>query len=136
MFLSQTRRRLTLLPLVTSTRISDAPCNFYLSFNGQGCPNHQVPSSHVWQRMMCLKPLEVTLPTLALHCTSSCKGSNHITRLRNDGSRSTNSLQEGLLIKGRWWLIVAPSTTSASSSSTCHLKMSNCKLRFLFLSNY
>ena len=130
MLLSRTRKRPILLPFSTSTHILDAPCIFYLSFNGQGCLDHRVPFSHVCQRMMCLKPLEVTCPSLTLRCTSLCKGSSHSTRMRNDGSCSTNSLQEGLLIKGWWWLIVALST-----SSTCHLNMSNQNLRFIFLSN-
>ena len=59
---SRIRRRLILLPLNTSTHIPDAPCVIYSSSNGQGCPDHRVPSSDVCRRMMCLKPLEVTRP--------------------------------------------------------------------------
>ena len=129
------RRRLTLLPLSSRTHVLDAPYLNYFYFNGQGCLDHRVPSSHVCRRMMYLKPLEVTCPSLTLRCTSLCKGSSHNACLCNDGSHITNSLQEGLLIEGQWWLVVAPSTAFESSSSICHLNMSNGKLRFLFLSN-
>ena len=42
MLLSQTRKRLVLLPLATSPCISDAPCILYLSLYCHGCPNHIV----------------------------------------------------------------------------------------------
>ena len=125
LLLSRTRRRMIVLPLTTSTRISDAPCIFYFSFNGQGCPDHRVPSSHVCRRMMCLKPLEVTYPSLARRCTSPCNGSSHRTLLCNDGDCSAYSLYKCLWVKHRWWLTIVPWTTSTSSSSTCHLHMSD-----------
>ena len=82
---SRIKRRLILFPLSTSTHILDALCVIYSSSNGQGCPDHRVPPSHVCQRMMCLKPLEVTCPPLAYCCTSPCNGSNHRACLCNDG---------------------------------------------------
>ena len=125
LLLSQTRRRMILLPLATSTRISDASCIFYFSFNGQGCPDHRVPSSQVCRRMMCLKPLEVTCPSLTHHCTSPCSGSSHNTRLHNDGNCSAYSLYKGLWVKHRWWLTIILGITSTSSSSICHLHKSD-----------
>ena len=109
---SQIRKRLILLPLSTSTYIPDAPCVIYFSSNGQGCPDQGVPSSHVCRRMMCLKPLEVTRPSMAHHCTSSCSGSSHDSHLHNDGKCSTYSLYKGLWVKHRWWLTIFPWTTS------------------------
>ena len=125
------RGRLVLLPLSFNTHVLDAPRVIHFPFDGQDCPDHRVPSFHVCRRMMYLKPLEVTRSSLALRCTSLCKGSGHSTCLRNDGSRSTNSLQESLLIKGWWWLVVASWETPLFPSLTCHLRMSNGKLRFL-----
>ena len=119
------RRRMILLPLITSTHVLDTPSVFYFSFNGQGCPDHRVPCSHVCRRMMCLKPLEVTRPSLAHRCTSPCNGSSHRVRLCNDGDYNAYSLYKGMWAKHRWWLTIVPWTTSASSSSTFHLHMSN-----------
>ena len=90
--LSLIRRRLILLPLSTSTHIPDAPCVIYSPSNGQGCPNHRVPSSHVCRRMMCLKPLKVTHFSLAHRCTSPCNGNSHRARLCNNGNYSTRIL--------------------------------------------
>ena len=132
--LSRTRRKLTLLSLDTSTRISDAPCLLYLSLYGHRHPDHRVPSSHVCRRMMCLKPLEVTRPSLAHRCTSPCNGSSHNARLRNDGKCSVHSLYKGLWVKHRWWLDIASWTTSMSPTSTCHLHMSNGDKFIKFLS--
>ena len=125
MFLSRIRRRLILLPLSTSIHNSDAPCVIYFSFNGQGCLDHRVPSSHVCRRMMCLKPLKVTRPSLAHRCTSPCNGSSHRARLCNDGDCNAYSLYKGVWVKHKWWLTTVPWTTSMSSSSTCHLHMSD-----------
>ena len=94
LLLPRARRRLILLPLSTSTHVPDALCVFYFSFNGKGCPDHRVPSSHVCRRMMCLKPLEVTRPSLAYHCTSLCNGSSHRARLCNDGDYSACILSD------------------------------------------
>ena len=117
---------------LSSTHVPDTPCFIYFSFNGQSGPDHRVPSSHVCQRMMCLKPLEVTHPFLAHRCTSLRNGSSHSTCLHNDGNCSAHNLYKGLWVKNRWWLAITPRTTSTSTSSTCHLHMSNKKLRFLF----
>ena len=125
MLLPGARTRLILLPLSSSTHVPDAPCVFYFSFNGQGCPDHRVPSSHVCQRMMCLKPLEVTRSSLAHRCTSSCNGSSHRARLCNDGDCSAYSLYKDPWVKHRWWLTIVPWTTSTSSFSTCHPHMSD-----------
>ena len=114
LLLSRIRRRLILLPLSTSTHVSDAPCVIYFSFNGQVCPDHRVPSSHVCRRMMCLKPLEVTCPSLDHCCTSPCSGSSHDARLHNDGNYSAYSLYKGLWVKHRWWLTIFPWMTSMS----------------------
>ena len=127
MLLSRTRRRLILLPLATSTRILDASCIFCFSFNGQGCPDHRVPSSHVCRRIMCLTPLVVTHPSLTHLCTSPCSGSSHNARLHNDGNYSAYSLYKGLWVKQGWWLTIVPRTTSMSSSLICHLHKSNSK---------
>ena len=127
LLISRTRRSLILLPLATSTRISNAPCIFYFSFNGQGCPDHRVPSSHVCWRMMCLKPLKVTCPSLTHHCTSPCSGSSHNTHLHNDSNYSPYSLYKSLWVKHRWWLTIVSGMTSTSSSSICHLHKSNTK---------
>ena len=88
------RRRLILLPLSTGTPISDASCVIYSSSNGQGCPDHRVHSSHVCRRMMCLKPLEVTCPSLAHRCTNSCNDSSHRAHLCNDGDCSARILPD------------------------------------------
>ena len=96
LLLSRIRRRLILLPLSTSTHVLDAPCVIYISFNGQGGPDHRVPSSHVCWRMMCLQPLEVTSPSLAHRCTSPYNGSCHDARLHNDGNCSAYGLYKGL----------------------------------------
>ena len=111
LLLPRPRRRLILLPLSTSTHVPDAPCFIYFSFNGQGCPNHRVPSSHVCRRMMRLKPLEVTRPSLAHRCTSR----SHDARLHNDGKYSSYSLSKGLWVKHRWWLTIFPWTNSTSA---------------------
>ena len=118
-----------LVPLTPEIMVSR---NSHFSFNGQSYPGHRVPSSHVCRRMMCLKPMEVSCPSLAHRCTSSCNGSNHSTRLRNDGNCNAHSLYKGPWVKNRWWLDIALQTTSTSSSSTFHLHMSNNKLRFIF----
>ena len=128
LILSRIRRRLILLPLSTNTHILDASCVIYFYFNGQSCPDHRVPSSHVCQRMM--KPLEVTRPSLAHRCTSPCSDSSHSARLHNDGNYSAYSLYKGLWFKHRWWLTIIPSMTSTSSSSICHLHKSNSLLDF------
>ena len=129
LLLPRARRRLILLPLSTSTHVSDAPCVIHFFFNGQSYLDHRVPSSHVCWRMMCLKPLEVTRPSLA-HCTSLCNGSSHSARLRNDGN--AHSLFKGLWVKHKWWLAIASWMTSTSLPSTCHLHTSNEKLRSHF----
>ena len=103
---SQIRGRLILLPLSTSTHIPDAPCVINFSFNGQGCSDHRIPSSHVCQRMMRLKPLEVTRPSLAHLCSSPCNGSSHRAHLCNDGDCSAYSLYKGMWVKHRWWLTI------------------------------
>ena len=115
LFLSQIRRKLVLLPLSTNTHVPDASCVIYFSFNDQGCPDHQVPSSHVCRRMMCLIPLEVTRPSLAHCCTSPCSGSSHDAPLHNDGNCSTYSLYKGMWYKHRWWLTIFPWMTSTST---------------------
>ena len=117
------RRKLILLPLSTSIHVPNAPCVIHFSFNGQGCPDNRVPSSHVCQRMICLKPMEVTRPSLAHRCTSPCKGSRHNTCLHNDGNYSAHSLYKGIWIKHRWCLAIAPQKTSTSHFLTCHLHM-------------
>ena len=94
LLLPRVRRRLILLLLSTSTHISDASCVIYSSSNGQGCPDHRVPSSHVCRRMMCLKPLEVTRPSLAHRYTSPCNGSSHRARLYNDGHCNARILSD------------------------------------------
>ena len=81
---------------------------------------HRISSLGECQRMMCYKPLKVTWPPLTPSCTSLCNGSNY----------STHGLHKGLLVKNRW---SASRETSTSSSSTCHLHMSNRKLRVLSL---
>ena len=124
---SRIRRRSIFLPLSTSTHILEAPCVIYSSSNGQGCLDHRVPSSHVCRRMMCLKPLEVTRPSLAHRCTNPCNGSSHSTRLHNDGNCSAYSLYKGLWVKQRWWLTIVLGTTSTSYSSIFHLHKSNSK---------
>ena len=101
LILSRLRKRLILLPLSTSTHIPDAPCVIYFSSNGQGCPNQLVSSSHVCRRMICLKALEVTRPSQAHRCTSSCSGSSHSARLHNDGNYNTYCLYKGLWFKHR-----------------------------------
>ena len=121
LLLSRTIRRLILLPLSTSTHISDALCVLHLSSNGQGCLDHRVPSSHVCRRMMCLKPLEVTRPSLAHRCTSPCSGTSHGAHLHNNGNCSPYSLYKGMWVKHRWWLTIFPWTTSMSAPSTCRL---------------
>ena len=110
------RRRLILLPLSTSTHVSDALCVFYFSFNGQGCPDHRVPFSHVCRRMTCLKPLEVTRPSLAHRYISPCSGSSHNALLHNDVNCNTYSLSKGLWVKHKWWLAIFPWMTSTSMS--------------------
>ena len=132
MLLPRARRRLILLPLSTSTHVSDPPCVIHFSLNGQICPNHRVPSSHVCRRMMCLKPLEVTRPSLAHRCTSPCNGSSHSGCLRNDGNYSAHSLYKDLWVKHKWWLAIDSWTTSTSPPSTYHLHTSNGKLRLHF----
>ena len=94
---SRIRRRLILLPLSTSTHIPYAPCVIYSYSNGKGCPDHRVHSSHVCRRMMCLKPLEVTRPSLAYRCTSPYNGSSHDAQLHNDGNCSAYSLYKRLM---------------------------------------
>ena len=113
LLLPRARRRLILLPLNTSTHVSDASRVFYFSFNGQGCPDHRVPSSHVCRRMMCLKPLEVTRSSLAHRCTSPYSGSSHSALLHNDVNYNAYSLFKGLWVKHRWWLTIFLWTTSA-----------------------
>ena len=81
---------------------------------------HWVPSLNECRRIMCYKPYKVTWPPLTPNCTSLCNGS----------SSSTHGLNKGLLIKYRW---SASRPTPASSSSTCHLRVSNSNLRFLSL---
>ena len=132
-----TRRRLIVLPLSTNTHVPDAPCVFYLSLNGQGYPDHRVPFSHVCRRMMCLKPLKVTHPSLVHRCTSPCSGSIHSACLHNDGNCSAYSLYKGMWFKHRWWLTIVPWMTSTSTSSIFHLHVldSNKVLKFLSRSN-
>ena len=124
---SRIRRRLILLPLSTNTHIPDALCVIYSSSNGQGYLDHRVPSSHVCWKMMCLKPLEITRPSLAHRFTSSCSGSNHSAHLHNDGNCNTYSPYKGLWVKHMWWLTIVLGTTSTSSSSIFHLHESNRK---------
>ena len=81
---------------------------------------HWIPSPNECWRMMCYKPLEVTKPPLTTNCTSLCNGS----------SCSTHGLNKGLPIKHGW---SASRLTPSSPSSTCHLHMSNRKVRFLSL---
>ena len=94
LLISRIIRRLILLPLSTNTHIPDALCVIYFSSNGQGCLDHRVPSSHVCRRMMCLKPLEVTRPSLAHRCTSPCNDSSHRACLCNDGDYSSHILSD------------------------------------------
>ena len=68
---------------------------------------------------MGLKPLEVTRPSLAHHCTSPCSGGSHNTRLHNDVNRSAYSLYKCLLIRARRWSAIAPWMTSTSVPSNC-----------------
>ena len=84
--------------------------------------HHRIPSSHECWRIVCLKSLEATRPSLSPSCTSLCKSGNY----------SAHSLYKGLLLRNRWWLTIAPLTTSTSSSLTFHLHMSNRKLRYHF----
>ena len=85
--------------------------------------HHRIPSSRECRRMMRLKPLEVTRPSLIPSCTSLCNG----------GKRRAHSLYKGMLIKTGWCLASAPWTTSTPSPSTWHLHMSNDNLIFLSL---
>ena len=84
--------------------------------------HHRIPSSRECWRMMCLKPLEAIWPSLTPSCTSLGDGS----------SCNTNDLHKGLLVKNRWCLASNSWMTSTSSSSTCHLYMSNGNLDSFF----
>ena len=88
--------------------------------------HHWIPSSHECWGMMCFKPFEVTRPFLTPSCTNLCNG----------GNCSAHSLYKNLLVKNRWWLAIAQWTISTFLSLTCHLHMSNRKLRFPFFFRY
>ena len=64
-------------------------------------------------------------PPLVPNCTSLCDGGSNNTCLHKGSSHSNNSLYEGLLVKSRWSWVITPPTTSASSSSTSHLRVSD-----------